>query len=153
MELHEIMSRAERDKADAARDGANAQGGETTAPGLKRKGVSPQLSAKYSHQIESHRLLATTASSKQYILRSTLHPAVIEAASVCDVEIEHAERAEIAVWHPNRDDHRPEGTLIAWKHANADQLGATGVMHVILALILVNGRVLSDSKPTALWIS
>jgi hypothetical protein len=71
---------------------------------------------------------------------------MIEAASVCDVEIEEAERAEMELWYPNEDERRPEGTLIAWKHASADQLGATGVLHVILALILVNGRLLTDSK-------
>ena len=40
MELHEVMSRAEMDRADAARDGANVQDDETTLPGLKKRGVS-----------------------------------------------------------------------------------------------------------------
>ena len=38
MELHEIMTRAEKDKADAARDGAQAPEGELNMAGVKKKG-------------------------------------------------------------------------------------------------------------------
>jgi hypothetical protein len=38
---------------------------------------------------------------------------------------------------------RTYGTLIAWN--NADQLSALGILHVILALVLVSGKVISDS--------
>jgi melanoma-associated antigen len=91
-------------------------------------------------------LVATAASSKQYILRSTLDSTIIEATSVYDIEIDDAEKAELALWRPNDEDCRPEGTLLSWKHGSANQLGTAGVLHVILALILVNGRVLTDSE-------
>lgn len=97
-------------------------------------------------QVKFNHFSATTASSKQYILRSTLHPTLIEAASVWDADIEAAEREDIKNLYAKEGDRRPEGTLIAWKHAGSEQLGATGVLHVILALILVNGRVLTDSE-------
>jgi melanoma-associated antigen len=38
---------------------------------------------------------------------------------------------------------RNYGSVIAW--GSSDQLGVVGILYVILALILVNGRVLSDS--------
>ena len=36
------------------------------------------------------------------------------------------------------------GSLISW--TKGDQLGAIGVLYVILALVLVNGRVMADSE-------
>jgi melanoma-associated antigen len=142
MELHEIMSRAERDRADAAREGAQVPDGEANVTGIKKKGTC--------HAGRWCRLtccfVATTVSSKQYILRSTLDSTIIEAASVFDIEIEDAEKAELALWQPNSEECRPEYTLLTWRHGSADQLGMAGILHVILALILVNGRVLTDSK-------
>ena len=41
---------------------------------------------------------------------------------------------------------RTYGCLIAWN--SADQLSALGILHVILALILVSGKVISDSAST-----
>jgi melanoma-associated antigen len=38
---------------------------------------------------------------------------------------------------------RTYGSLIAWN--SADQLAMLGILHVILALILVSGKVISDS--------
>lgn len=35
------------------------------------------------------------------------------------------------------------GSIFAWY--KADQVGSVGILHVILALILVNGRAISDS--------
>ncbi|KIJ53414.1 hypothetical protein M422DRAFT_202312 [Sphaerobolus stellatus SS14] len=124
MELHEMMSRAERLKADAARDGANVDGDTNMGPAKKK---------------------ATTA-SKQYILRSVLDDAIIEAASVWDAEIESAEKKEISTFYPDDDDRQPEGTLIAWRQGGNDHLAQAGILHVILALILVNGRVLNDMQ-------
>jgi hypothetical protein len=37
---------------------------------------------------------------------------------------------------------RTYGSIISW--SSSDQLGALGVLHTILALILVNGRSMSD---------
>ena len=39
---------------------------------------------------------------------------------------------------------RPHGTIIAW--GSADQVGAIGVLYIILSLILVSGGVLSDRE-------
>ena len=36
------------------------------------------------------------------------------------------------------------GSLISW--TKGDQLGAVGVLYVILALVLVNGRIMTDGK-------
>jgi melanoma-associated antigen len=36
------------------------------------------------------------------------------------------------------------GSIISW--STADQLGPTGVLYIILALILVSGRVMSDGE-------
>lgn len=142
MELHEIMTRAEKDKADAARDGAQAPEGELNMAGVKKKGRYNTS----SYTPLTFCLLVGTASSKQYILRSILDSTILEAASVYDIEIESAEKAELALWQPNNEDCRPMGTLLTWKHGSTEQLGMAGVLHVILALILVNGRVLTDSE-------
>lgn len=149
MELHEIMSRVERDRADATREGVQAPDGEANVTGIKRKGTCRTTRGC----LLTSRLLVTTPSSKQYILRSVLGNTIIEAASVYDVEIEDAEKVELALWRTNNEEHRPDGTLLTWRHGNADQLGMVGVLHVILALILVNGRVLTHSKDCLCSIS
>ncbi|KAF8515430.1 hypothetical protein JB92DRAFT_65814 [Gautieria morchelliformis] len=115
MELHEIMSRAERDSADAAREGAQAPNAEANMAGVKKKG--------------------TTASSKQYILRSTLDSTIIEATSVYDIEIDDAEKAELALWRPNDEDCRPEGTLLTWKHGSANQLELYSIGHLASSFV------------------
>jgi melanoma-associated antigen len=38
---------------------------------------------------------------------------------------------------------RTYGSIIAWN--SADQLSALGILHVILALILVSGKIITDS--------
>lgn len=38
----------------------------------------------------------------------------------------------------------PDDTLVAWQ--SADDVGATGILHVILALILFSGRSLPDRE-------
>ena len=39
---------------------------------------------------------------------------------------------------------RTYGSIIAWN--SADQLSALGILHVILALILVSGKIITDSE-------
>ncbi|KZT33118.1 MAGE-domain-containing protein [Sistotremastrum suecicum HHB10207 ss-3] len=118
MELFEVQTRAERDSADKEKDGESSRRG--------KKGPT---------------------SSKAYILRSTLDSALIEAANVKDDKI-NAEENRIAqdAEHNSEDegDYAPEGTLFAWRHA--DHLGSIGVLYVILALILVNGKELPDMQ-------
>lgn len=80
------------------------------------------------------------------MLRSVLDPELIEATALVDVEIEEAERKEREELYPNNEDRRTHGTLITCdSEDDGYQLSLTGILHVLLALILVNGRVLSDS--------
>ncbi|KAF8128974.1 MAGE-domain-containing protein [Boletus edulis] len=115
MELVELQARNYRDQ-DPAEDLQNATG-------VKKK--------------------ATAAGSKTYILRSTLDPAIIEQAALSDERLLEEELAK----GPNDDDDdddmpRSYGSIIAW--STADQLAALGLLHVILALILVTGRAISE---------
>ncbi|GJJ14141.1 hypothetical protein Clacol_008400 [Clathrus columnatus] len=126
MELHELMSRAEKHRAEAAREGAN-ENGDITITGVKRKASGP--------------------SSRQYMLRSILDPRLIEAASLVDADIEEAERKEYEDFYPNDEDRPTKGTLIICGVSDDGyQLSLTGILHVLLALILVNGRALSDMQ-------
>ncbi|PSR84217.1 hypothetical protein PHLCEN_2v5505 [Hermanssonia centrifuga] len=82
--------------------------------------------------------------TKTFILRSVLHPSLIEIAASPDDDILRVEQAD----HTEDDDDdegspRCTGALLAWQ--NSDQLGSVGVLYVILALILVNGKTMSDS--------
>lgn len=92
--------------------------------------------------------LAAAAGSKTYILRSTLDPLIIELAALTDEHILEEE----AVDAPSDDDDddmfgpRSYGSIISW--STADQLGPIGVLYIILALILVSGRVMSDGEFT-----
>jgi hypothetical protein len=87
---------------------------------------------------------AVSQGSKTYILRSTLDPALIERAAVTNKRIFEVEAADAP---DDVDDAEPGartyGSLIAWN--GADQLAALGILYVILALILVSGKVISDS--------
>lgn len=75
-----------------------------------------------------------------------LDEAIIKVASEQNVDIETAERKQITDLYPDDEDRQPEGTLIAWRQGSADELALAGILHVILALIMVNGRVLNDSE-------
>src|SRR6266702_1877447 len=90
------------------------------------------------------RCVAVSQGSKTYILRSTLDPALIERAALTNKRIFEVEAADAP---DDVDDAEPGtrtyGSLIAWN--SADQLSALGILYVILALILVNGKVISDS--------
>ncbi|KAH9992547.1 MAGE family-domain-containing protein, partial [Russula compacta] len=86
---------------------------------------------------------AVSQGSKTYILRSTLDPVLVERAATTNKRILEAEAADA----PDDVDGagpgvRTYGSLIAWN--SADQLSALGILHVILALILVSGKVISD---------
>src|SRR6266702_1210005 len=90
------------------------------------------------------RCVAVSQGSKTYILRSTLDPALIERAALTNKRIFEVEAADAP---DDVDDAEPGtrtyGSLNAWN--SADQLSALGILYVILALILVNGKVISDS--------
>jgi len=94
----------------------------------------------YSHCVNSYVLgTATAAGSKTYILRSVLDPVVIEFAALT-----HEPILEEEAMDQSDDDFDDPlyGSIIAWSHA--DQLGPVGLLHVILALILVSGRVMNE---------
>ncbi|KAK2464995.1 hypothetical protein APHAL10511_003071 [Amanita phalloides] len=92
---------------------------------------------------------AAAPGSKTYILRSTLDPRLIEIAAQTDEQI-HEEEANEA---PSDDEDnefseggytpRYYGSIISW--TRGEQPGPIGILYVILALILVNGRIISDT--------
>ncbi|KAG6889277.1 hypothetical protein C0992_005753 [Termitomyces sp. T32_za158] len=84
--------------------------------------------------------------SKTYILRSVLHPTIIEHAALTDERILEEETADAPSEDDDDETYTPQhyGCLISW--SSADQLGALGILYTILALILVGGRVVSDSE-------
>jgi hypothetical protein len=145
MELVELQSRAAFDKgaSNANEDELNEV---RNATGVKKKGN--QLSVAQFHN-QSHNMcssIATAVGSKTYILRSVLHPVIVEHAALTDEQILEEEGVDAA--SDDEDDEgtpvRSYGSILSW--STADQLGPTAVLYTILALILVNGRVMSDSK-------
>jgi hypothetical protein len=137
----ELMSRVERDKATAPDD---TSGGVNATSGKKKKGAKPYR--LYLYCDTSNRVhCAVSSSSKTFIIRSILPTALIEASLGHHREIRNAaheghledeEKEDISV--------RPDDTLIAWRAK--DDLAAIGILHVVLALILANGRSLPDRK-------
>ncbi|TBU23684.1 hypothetical protein BD311DRAFT_768055 [Dichomitus squalens] len=91
---------------------------------------------------------AAPTGTKTYILRSFLDTALIEQACAPDAEIreieqkEHVDENEEFAEDDNPVGQRSTGSIFSW-HAS-DQLAATGILYVVLALILVEGRVVSD---------
>ena len=110
--------------------------------------------------------VATAIGSKTYILRSSLDPILIEHAAQTEEGIFEEESGDQSVLFPSlfnadeadyfEDDDEDDaervpkyyGSLISW--TKGDQLGAVGVLYVILALVLVNGRIMTDGKCTFL---
>ncbi|KAI0641676.1 MAGE family-domain-containing protein [Trametes meyenii] len=92
---------------------------------------------------------AASTGTKNYILRSTLDAALIEKACMPDPEIRELEQGENPDANEEfaEDDNpvgtRSTGSLFAWH--TADQLASVGVLYVVLALILVEGKVISDN--------
>ncbi|KDR73080.1 hypothetical protein GALMADRAFT_158688 [Galerina marginata CBS 339.88] len=134
MQLVELPSRAGLDQ-DGNEDGpSEAQ----IATGIKKK--------------------ANAVGSKTYILRSVLEPVLIEHAAQTEEEILEEEAGDQTTLFPsinlsddeeNDSDDNGErlpkyyGSLISW--SKTDQLSSLGILYVILALVLVSGKVISDS--------
>jgi hypothetical protein len=97
-------------------------------------------------------LLALALGSKTYTLRSCLHPFIAEQAALTDEQILEQEHADTSFDDSDDEDDngadddvrrpRPYGSLISW--STTDQLGPLGILYVILALILVGGKVMTD---------
>ena len=95
--------------------------------------------------------LAVSQGSKMYILRSALDPVLIERTTLTNKRILEAEAAEAPDDVDGTDPGmRTYGCLIAWN--SADQLSALGILHVILALILVSGKIITDSATPFLFL-
>ncbi|KAJ7261310.1 MAGE family-domain-containing protein [Mycena haematopus] len=128
MELVELRSRAELDK-------------DTAAPGTQN-----QDDLEEARKATAVKKRSAAAGSKTYILRSTLDDRIIAEAALTREEILEEEAAD----DPSDDDDDEEvgasaasyGSIISW--SRADHVGALGVLYVVLALILVSGRVMGD---------
>ncbi|OAX39837.1 MAGE-domain-containing protein [Rhizopogon vinicolor AM-OR11-026] len=120
MELVELQARNYREQDVAAGDDLQEA---RNATGVKKK--------------------TAAAGSKTYILRSTLDPIIIEHAARTDERLYEEQIADGQEDGEDDDDMaRCYGSIISW--SSSDQLGAMGVLHTILALILANGRSMSD---------
>ncbi|KAJ7479778.1 hypothetical protein FB451DRAFT_1365482 [Mycena latifolia] len=141
MELVELCSRAELDK-DTAQP-TNGKEGDSRLPVLKKKGTF-----RTAHR---RRHAAAAAGSKTYILHSTLNEHIMAQAELTHEAVLEAEAVDAASDDDDDDDEfggsAAHGSIISW--SSADQLGPIGILYVILALILVRGRVMSD-PPTAI---
>ncbi|KAI0357198.1 MAGE-domain-containing protein [Trametes cingulata] len=97
---------------------------------------------------------AASTGTKNYILRSTLDPALIQKASAPDAEIRELEQSERPDENEEfaEDDNpvgtRSTGSIFAWH--SGDQLASVGILYVILALILVEGRSIADNDLRAI---
>ncbi|KAJ6602809.1 MAGE-domain-containing protein [Mycena vulgaris] len=132
MELVELRSRAELDK-------------DTAGPG-SGTGAGKEADLEEARKATGVKKKAAAAGSKTYILRSTLNERVIvEAASMREPILE-AEAADAASDDEDDEDEfggsAAYGSIISW--SSADHVGPIGVLYVILALILVSGRVMGD---------
>ncbi|KAG2002440.1 hypothetical protein CC2G_004632 [Coprinopsis cinerea AmutBmut pab1-1] len=95
---------------------------------------------------------AAATASKTYILRSCLNPSLIEIAAQTDNRLLAEELSDLP-WASDdeeggggdEDERKPTsyGSIISWSHA--EQVGSLGILYVVLALILVHGRVLPDA--------
>ncbi|TFY72084.1 hypothetical protein EVG20_g934 [Dentipellis fragilis] len=111
-------------KASQTNGDANGHADKQTVTGLKKK-------------------KAAAPGSKTYILRSTLDSVIIEHAALTDESILEEEAADAP--DDDSDDEtgtRTYGSILAWN--SSDELGAIGILYVVLAIILVNGKVLSE---------
>lgn len=165
MEMVELPSRAwlengQEEAPPAATQGGSGRGAETQAQdsglaearratGVKKKGT-PLRSTLLQHVlIHDLPLSATAAGSKTYILRSCLNTSLIEMALEPDNRLLAEEKKDLPEEEAGRytraDEDQPPttyGSIISWSHT--EQVGSIGILYTILALILVNGRVLSD---------
>ncbi|KAG0696332.1 MAGE-domain-containing protein [Suillus ampliporus] len=120
MELVELQSRNYREQDVVAGDDLQEA---RNATGVKKK--------------------TAAAGSKTYILRSVLNPVIIEQAARTDERLYEEQIADSQEDGEDDDDMpRSYGCIISW--STTDQLGALGVLHTILALILVSGRFMTD---------
>ena len=90
--------------------------------------------------------------SKTYILRSLQDPALIALASAPDRELRRLEAARAEPAHEEEnaalyddedgEDGSATGAILAW--GSSDEVASIGILYLILAFILVEGRVIRD---------
>ena len=142
-------------------NGDEGAGGRLAVTGLRKKGAvyvhspsrcnSPAPLPVFQIDLCSDRPPAVSQCSETYILRSVLDPVPIERTTLTNKPILEAEAAEapedVDGTNPGM---RTYGCLIAWN--SADQLSAPGILHVILALNLVGGKVITDGTTPSLCL-
>jgi hypothetical protein len=141
MELVELQSRnyREQDNGVAGDDLQEAR----NATGVKKKSKLQPYPLYLIMVMTISLSIAAAAGSKTYILRSVLDPIIIEEAARTDERLYEEQIADSQDGDDDDDDMpRSYGCIISW--STTDQLGALGVLHVILAFILVSGRSLTD---------
>lgn len=156
-----------------SKSGLDQEAAEAAAEIKKAKKVGRSQAANEEDELEEARKAAagrrkaTTLGSKTYILRSVLDGKLIELANKPDPDILEEEAIldfgsgdffgdgggsqgndgvlidDEEDWDDNVELHpRTHGSILSW--SQNDQLGALGILYVILALILVNGRVVQE---------
>lgn len=138
VEMVELQSRA-----------ALAQGADDAEPAQAdtKKGKKPAGAGKR----------AGGGGTKAYILRSLLDPALIALANAPDRELRRLETAHAEPAHADfaelydgddEDDSAAlsTGAILAWDRS--DEVASIGVLYLVLAFILVEGRVIRDREPS-----
>lgn len=83
------------------------------------------------------------AGSKTYILRSVLDSTIIEQAAITDERLFEEQMNDAPDEEADEELPRRYGSIISW--STCDQLASLGILYVVLALILVNGKTMSDA--------
>ncbi|KAG8960687.1 hypothetical protein FRC03_006274 [Tulasnella sp. 419] len=85
----------------------------------------------------------TGSSTRNYVLRSCLHPKLVHAAHKSIAALKDAELEKIP---EDQDLRRSEvhGSLLGWE--NTESIELAGVLQIVLCLILVNGRSIPDAQ-------
>jgi melanoma-associated antigen len=128
MELAELKSKAELFDEGQTNEADKATG--------KKKGIFSAFLFPLSNALEK----AAPSGPKSYIVRSILDIGIIDRAAQTDSKILEEEAADGRV--DDEDGPQPYGSIISWN--TCDELGNIGILYTILALVLVNGRVLPE---------
>lgn len=139
MELVELRRSVASDEVD--KDAKN-----TDAVGMKKKGALWSL----YHDFILLPLSKAAPSTKTWILRSALDPRLVSIATTPDDDIKAVEQEHTVDASDGGEDYDDSflrsdniGAILAWQ--SADHLSAIGILYVVLALVLVHGRNISDS--------
>lgn len=115
----------------------------------------PQVDTKKGKKPTAAGKRAPGGGAKAYIIRSLLDPALIALANAPDRELCRLEAARAEPAHEDfaalyggdedeDDSTRSTGAILAWDRS--DEVASVGVLYLILAFILVEGRVIRDRE-------